>query len=139
MAAFLKRWWPSMCVLAAVLWLTLAPHPVPDVEVPSFLGEHADKIVHCIMFGGLTGAVIFDFMRWRGRDCRLRPFVMWLAVGMLIFAAADEWAQGALGAGRTSDVWDFVADTVGILLATVTAPPVVRAILRHKRESRRHG
>ena len=49
-----------MVTLAAVLWLTLAPQPLPDLDVPPFDG--LDKVMHAVMMGGLAGAFMFD---WR--------------------------------------------------------------------------
>lgn len=48
----------SSIVVIAILWLTLAPHPLPESDVPLF--EHADKVVHALMFGGLVFALIID-------------------------------------------------------------------------------
>lgn len=114
-----------------VLWLTLAPDPTPDVQLPSFLGPYGDKIVHAIMMGGITGALIFDYKRRRpGAPRRLTlSFVVWLAVAMLAFSFVDEWAQGAMGLGRSTDIMDFVADAVGIAVALLVAPQVVNALL----------
>ena len=47
-----------MVVLIAIIYLTLFPQPLGENEVHLF--EGADKIVHFIMFGGLTGTFIFD-------------------------------------------------------------------------------
>ena len=57
----LRRYWPSMVTLAAVLWLTLAPQPLPDLDVPPFDG--LDKVMHAVMMGGLAGAFMFDWRR----------------------------------------------------------------------------
>lgn len=126
------RWWPSAVTLGAVLWLTLAPEPLGEIEPPGFLGPYADKVVHFIMFGGLTGAIVFDIVRAGMRLDLLRKAV--LVVAMTAFAAADEWAQGAMHIGRTADILDLAADTAGILTAIVIAPPLCRHLLhRHRR------
>ena len=132
MVTFIKKWWPSALTFAVVLWLTLSPDPVGDIEPPSFLGPYADKIIHFIMFGGLTGAVVFDAKRAiAGTGKRLSlTFYTLLGVCMLAFAIADEWAQGAMGFGRTADIFDFMADGGGILTALLIAPPVVNRVLR---------
>ncbi len=140
----LHRYWPSMVTLAAVLWLTLAPQPLPDLDVPPFDG--LDKVMHAIMMGGLAGAFMFDWRRggrWNlrknntGSQRELTPgavFVISLCVA--VFSAADEWAQGALGMGRTSDVYDLIADIVGIVVAALTAPAAINALLEGRRAHR---
>lgn len=126
--------WPSALTLVLVLWLTLSPDPAPDMVVPSFLGKYADKLIHAIMMGGLCGAVIFDMKRHGEnvpRQLSLR-FYVWLCVCMLFFSAADELVQGAMGMGRSADVYDFCADAVGIFIALLLAPSVCDRVIRHK-------
>lgn len=132
----LRQWWPSALTVIFVLWATLAPNPTPDLDITGFLGKYADKIIHAIMMGGITGAIIFDYMRRRvnGQPRTIKhTTILWIAVGVLIFAAIDECAQGAMGLGRTTDPMDFVADAAGILIATLTAPAACRYVIRHTR------
>lgn len=119
------RWWPTLLTLLAVLWLTLAPDPVPDTGVTLF--PNADKVVHAIMMGGLASALFFDYRR---PVCHVEHALTWRKAAMLalcvaIFAAIDEWAQGAMAIGRTSDFHDLLADWAGIILATVSVPPML--------------
>lgn len=129
----LKSWWPTGVVLLAVLWLTLAPDPVPDQHIELFAG--ADKVVHVLMMGGLTAVLIFDFRRRRPADGKAvtwtEAMVLALAVGC--FSALDEWAQGAMGMGRTSDVMDFCADMTGIFIALIFMPPLINAFCRRRK------
>lgn len=136
MRQFIKNWWPSALTLLVVLWATLAKDPTGDVSVPMF--EGADKIVHFIMFGGLTGAFIFDRHRalWHSGRKPSAPFITVLVIAMTAFAFADEWAQDAMHLGRTADAADLLADAAGILTGAITAPPVVARVLR--RYHRRH-
>lgn len=126
----LKRWWPSILTLCLVLWLTLAPDPVPTEDIPLFPG--ADKLVHAIMMGGLAGAIMFDYERkGLNRTRKLTSRVVWsIAAIVAVFSAADEWVQGAMGLGRSPDFLDLLADWAGILVAALTAPPLLRRILR---------
>lgn len=108
------RWWPTILCLAAILWLTLAPHPVPDTRIELF--EGADKVVHGIMFFVLTVFILGDignyYLRLNFTDC------LFTGICIVIFAGADEWAQGAMGLGRTAETADFLADLAGIAAAT---------------------
>lgn len=141
---FLSRYWPSALTLATVLWLTLAPQPLPDLDVPSF--EGLDKVVHAVMMGGLTRAFMFDWRRcgrWNlrksnaGRQHMLTPgVIIVICLCMAVFSAADEWAQGALGMGRASDFYDWIADMVGIIMAALTAPAAITALLEGRRAHR---
>lgn len=138
---FLRRYWPSAVTLAAVLWLTLAPQPLPDLDVPVF--EGLDKVIHAVMMGGLTAAIMFDRRRcghWNlrksdtGRQHILTSgVVFWICLCVAVFSAADEWAQGALGMGRSSDFYDWIADMFGIIVAAFTAPAAINALLGGRR------
>lgn len=107
------RWWPSSVILAAILWLTLAPHPVPDTGIHLF--EGADKLVHGIMFFCLTLAVLYDIADYSNRLSWLK--VTLAAVCVMAFGAFDEWAQETMNLGRTMDSLDFLADCIGTALA----------------------
>ena len=48
----------SGTVVAAVLYLTLAPKPLPDNDINWF--KHTDKIVHAVMMAGVYLAVALD-------------------------------------------------------------------------------
>lgn len=140
-----SAWWPTALTVALVLWLTLAPDPVPDIEVPSFFGKYADKIVHAIMMGGITGAVIFDYKRQglkRNPDPRSRfryhgdplplsaGIIAAVIISVTVFSFVDEYLQDTMHLGRSADIFDFAADMAGMAIALFTAPPVVNRILR---------
>lgn len=124
----IKNYWPSMAVVAFILYATLAAHPVPDNSLPVI--PHIDKLIHAIMMGGLTGAIAFDYQRARrGASVLTRRVMLAIALGVLIFSAADEIMQSALTAERSGDPLDLLADAVGILIALPSAPPAIRRLL----------
>lgn len=141
---FLRRYWPSAVTLTTVLWLTLAPQPLPDIDIPAIKG--LDKLVHAVMMGGLTGALMFDRRRcgrWSlrkndaGHQRLLTPGVI-VAICLCVaaFSVIDEWVQGALDMGRAADIYDLVADFVGIIVAALTAPAAINALLGGRRAHR---
>lgn len=122
----ISYWWPSLVVLFIVLWLTLAPHPVPETDLPLFPG--ADKLVHLLMMGGLTSVAQYDASREGKKWPRelTRKAILRILIAMLIFCAADEYAQSAMHFGRTTDIHDLVADWVGVLIASFITPIILR-------------
>ena len=141
----LKRalaWWrrkiPAWCVTAAVagaiLWLTLARTPLPETDLPSIPG--VDKVVHAIMFGTLTLVMCWDWY-----VSSRRPLQMWqtalCATVAIAAGGAIELIQGAMGCGRSADIMDFVADTVGaVAVMCVIMGRTRRYIKRAPRQDR---
>lgn len=116
MKKFLIGWWPSICVFLAIVWLTLSPRPIGEVHVELFTG--ADKIVHALMMGGLAGALVFDLHRSsRSKKINYRFWLVVIALTVILFSAIDEWLQGFMHFGRTSEIQDFIADIVGVLIS----------------------
>lgn len=64
------------------------------------------------MFGTLTLVMCWDWY-----VSRRRPLLMWqtalCATVAIAAGGAIELIQGAMGCGRSADIMDFVADTVG--------------------------
>lgn len=110
----LPSWILTIVVTLAILYLTLWPDPLPDDTPQLFPG--ADKVVHALMFGGLTLVLLID----RQRGIRWRPlgkrFVWSVALASAVFGAVIECLQWAMGLGRGFEIADIIADTVGSLL-----------------------
>lgn len=116
-----------MITLGVVLYATLWPDPTGSVGAGFFPG--ADKLIHAIMMGGLLGAIIFDRRR-SGKRLTVK-FVVYSALCLTLFSAVDEIAQHYMNLGRTWDIMDFGADCGGLIIATLSAPPVVNRIFRN--------
>ncbi len=110
----LPAWTLTVVCFLAICWLTLAPHPLPDNDIPLFPG--ADKIVHGIMFGGFTLCIILDWNRRHGWPKKTSSVEWWAPVFASIFGVATEILQQEMHAGRSGDVWDLVADITGAFL-----------------------
>lgn len=122
------RFWPSAIVVAVILYATLASNPTGDVELMLF--PYADKLIHAIMFGGLTGALAFDFRR--SGSALTRRLMLAIAAGVAAFGAIDECLQALLTEVRAGDEYDWLADMAGIFVAYFTAPPAVNRLLEKK-------
>ena len=123
---FLPAWSPTVAVLAVIVWLTLGKPPEIDDDIPMW--EHADKVVHALMFGTLFMVMCFDWYRshpaavprWFGIE--VSAFFAWSCVA----GAAIEIIQPSFG--RTCDLWDFAADVAGVTLAWILMPRFIKAV-----------
>lgn len=110
----LPRWLMTAACTGAILYLTLAPHPLPNNDIRFW--EHTDKIVHAIMFGGLYFCVWLDI--WRNKKAPLKLRLL-LAGGIAVFGGVIELLQRAMHQGRGAEWADLAADAAGALLGAL--------------------
>lgn len=131
MSRFFRTYWPSLIVVAVIIYATWIPRPIPTQSLPMI--PHIDKLLHAVMFGGLAGALMFDYHRVCINAGR-RPLTWKVVFTMAAIAAAfglfDEIVQGWLKNGRPSEMLDWAADCVGVIVAVFTAPPIIVRIFR---------
>ena len=83
----------------------------PGYELPEIPFLNGDKLAHGLEFG-LFGMLLFRAFRFP--PLSQSPFRLALAVGIL-YAASDEIHQ-LFVPGRSCDITDFIADSLGIIL-----------------------
>lgn len=108
---------PTALVFIAILYLSLAPDPMP-YEPPFELFPGADKVVHFIMYGALTGTFCFDYYRHR-RTAHERTILLVALLVAIAIGAGIEWLQEYMALGRSNDWYDFVADAAGAIAGIV--------------------
>lgn len=104
----------SVLTFLAICWLTLAPDPLGDDTPKLFPG--ADKVVHAIMFGGLTIMMLFDWQRRHHWQKTVWGQATLYATSSAILGAIIECFQSYMGLGRGFEWGDILADTVGAFL-----------------------
>ena len=125
----------SGVVVVVILFLTLYPHPLPEVEIPTF--EWFDKVGHFFMFGGLCFAVSFDLHLAHVRGSVSAPRRRWsrslaVVLGAIAFGGVIELLQWLMALGRTAELADFIADILGALLFAFVSPLMLSYIIRSK-------
>jgi len=128
MTAFLKRFWLSALVLLIILVLCF----IKTSSLPAPPVRNFDKIVHAIMFLGLSGVIFFDNTRYL-RFPISKVLIFWstfifpIALGGLI-----EILQANLTTYRSGDWFDFLYDIVGALVGWGIASLINSCLLRKK-------
>lgn len=114
------RWLPVVAWAALVFTLTSVPNP----RVPHIPG--GDKVTHAIMYGVLA---VLAHHAWPPHN---RPIGARLLVLLAIVAlgAVDEWHQLFI-TGRSADVADWIADSVGASIG-LTVSFLVMALRRRE-------
>ena len=110
----LPSWILTIVVTLAILYLTLWPDPLPDDTPELFPG--ADKVVHALMFGGLTLVILIDRQRSAGWHLLGQRFVWTVALASAVFGAVIECLQWAMGLGRGFEIGDIIADMTGSVI-----------------------
>ncbi len=106
------KWILSGVCLCVIFWLTLVPKPLGD-ETP-LLFPGADKVVHGIMFFGLTVCLLFDSLRARGWRKLGLPLVSALTLASMLVGIGIEFLQPSLGRGF--EILDMASDAIGAVI-----------------------
>lgn len=103
----------AICILF-ILYLTLAPKPLPDVDLGIY---YFDKITHLLLFFVATCVFYFDYIKYRyPRHPRL-DVVVAITLSSVIFGGLIELLQELMGMGRHQEIYDFVFNCLGVILA----------------------
>lgn len=109
---FPRYWLPLLAYVALIFTLSAQPNLSPPMHF-----QNSDKLCHLAEYGGL-GWLLFRLVRamhWVRRKDAAALLV--LGIGMAI-AGADERFQSLIP-GRMCDLFDWLADSLGIALAQV--------------------
>lgn len=111
----------SATVIAAVIYLTLFPEPLPAVaDMPYIKG--LDKVVHGVMMFGVVTSLAFDYIRRKRQPAGLSlGIAVSFVVATIVFGAIIEAAQHLMGMGRGCESADLVADVVGAAVGGVVS------------------
>lgn len=108
-------WTFSAVTTGTILWLTLSSSPFGEHHPKLFPG--ADKVVHALMFGFLVVMLWLDRWRLSGFHKVSHRFVIYSTIAASLFGIAIEFLQDRMHAGRSFEVADMIADTIGALTA----------------------
>ena len=115
MISFIKKHWISILLFIAIAVLCLmSTAPLPKVEVTDF-----DKLVHLLMFLGVSGVVFFENTRYFRQRISSRRIFFGSILYPLLFSGAIEIAQEYFTPYRAGDWMDFLYDGIGVLIGLV--------------------
>lgn len=108
-----RKYAAATVVIAAVYLTTifLLTHLPIDVNAEA---TGADKVAHFSMYAVLAALLLIALGKFRPIGLGAAAAVVLAAAG---YGAIDEWTQGFVG--RTSDPWDWLADTAGAIVGAV--------------------
>ncbi len=123
----MKRY--PISLLAAVLITIVSLIPIPEVPVQDV--PFYDKWAHFVMYGGLSLIIWVEYLRQHNRIDKKKTAIG--AVGAPIaMSGLLELGQAYLTTCRSGDWMDFLANTAGVILASVA---VVLFVVARKSKS----
>ena len=111
-------WWIALWALAVLLVIVACL--VPSADLPR-LPEDSDKLEHALAWFLLAASAVQLFRRGRA--------LCVVAVALLGLGVAIEVAQALLTTTRSADVFDVLADGVGLCIGMATAFSPLRDLL----------
>src|SRR5262245_47385465 len=102
----LSLWLPPLCLMAVIFAFSAQSNPVPVVTAHVW-----DKLLHAVEYGTLAALVARALL---GEGLTMAPAILGAALIASAYGATDEYHQSFVPE-RSSDVTDWMADTVGAL------------------------
>lgn len=133
MLYYLKRYPLSLLIVIVVLFLSFYRISSPKLNL--FLG--VDKVYHMIMYGGLSGMLWLEYL-WNHRKetvSKKRGFIG-ATLCPILMSGVIELCQEYLTVYRGGEWGDFLANIIGVLLATLIAWKVIRPWMQKRYTSR---
>lgn len=116
MLKYLKRYPLSLSVFVAIIYLSLF-RPSDDIQLPR-LFEHMDKVVHFVMYAGLSVIIWFEFFRSHGNRKSVKLFLAIFLIPAL-FSGFMEYMQSKVTDYRSGDIMDLLFNVLGIAFANL--------------------
>jgi len=111
-----KRLWPSIIWAVTILLLTGVPGNYFPEVVSFWDWLSPDKVVHVFIFAVQAFLLLFG-LRIQFLGGRKRSLYMWIIfISTVLFAMLTEVLQTYVFIGRHGNVFDFLADFVGVLV-----------------------
>lgn len=127
MLHYLKKYPFTWLTVLTILYLSFFKPPQNDMEeIPGI-----DKLIHICMYGGLCFLLWIEYLRNHRTINRLKMLIGGILMP-IAFSGAIELAQSYCTEHRGGDWLDLVANTLGVLLATLVGYYVLRPIIWKK-------
>ncbi|WP_108822479.1 VanZ family protein [Dysgonomonas sp. Marseille-P4361] len=110
-----KYSWPPAIVAIIIFYLCclLPSKDIPDVGFDFFIP--ADKIVHFLMYFGLSLVASFNYIYDKNGNIIILKLIIFAICIPILYGGVIEIIQDNYFQGRSGDWYDFLADTLGAI------------------------
>ena len=121
MKRFLRNYAFSIIIIAIIIYLSF--FTPPKNNVPTF--PNMDKLVHLCMYGGLTTLLWVQYF-WCHKGIKWSHLILGGIICPIVMSGLIEIGQSNLTETRSGEWMDFVANTIGVFLATIVSYYILR-------------
>ncbi|WP_085537646.1 VanZ family protein [Massilibacteroides vaginae] len=116
---YLKKYPFSLFIIVTVIYLSF--FKPPSINIPPI--AYFDKIVHFCMYGGLSGMLWLEFLRNHRFNDSPKLIHAWIGAVFcpILLSGGIEIGQEYLTSYRGGEWLDFLANTCGVIIATLIA------------------
>lgn len=125
---YIKKYPFSLIIILTVIYLSL--FKPPTIDFPRFTGW--DKFVHFCMYGGLSGILWLEFFfnhRKEAGKLKIKRGIIGAIVCPILLGGMMELGQSYLTSYRSGDWIDLLANTSGVITASLIAWYILRPIV----------
>ena len=105
-------WAPVLGYAAAIYYFSSLPKP--EEQLPEFVHDLSDKLLHIVEYG-ILGALWYRAFRWAAGPWIAGSAVLFAVVAGSMYGMTDEVHQ-AFVPMRTASLLDWIADTIGTVI-----------------------
>lgn len=120
----LKRYPLSLVVLATIVYLSFFKPPKTSLSEI----DNIDKVAHVIMYGGFCSVLWFEYFLSHLKP-RIRKIFWGAIMAPILFSGVVEILQELTTIHRGGDWWDFLFNSIGVLMAAVFSIYVTKPLM----------
>lgn len=129
---WLKWWWPAILWALFIFFLCSIPgKDLPSADWMSIVSF--DKWAHLGVFSMLSGLILHGLSEGKPQKIPTGSRLLWWMIAAVGFGALTEAYQHYALEDRYADIFDFAANTLGVLLGLWFYQRYARAIYRKRK------
>jgi VanZ family protein len=129
MLYYIKKYPFSLAVILIVIYLSF--FKPPSIGVDLFKG--IDKVAHFCMYAGMSGILWFEFLRNHKKGgLNVKRAIIGAVICPILFGGLIELGQAYLTHYRGGDLLDLLANSTGVLVASLIAWYILRPFMFKK-------